>query len=403
MRDTAALPWKEVKPRIIKDRRQADKPASDCRMVDGQRCALCPNGWAVTMKAMTRPLLALTQGDPAGVGPEIVVASWQDDALHDVCRPLAVGHPEVFRRAAQLWQVPLEVVEVDQPDQLAATPGRMPCLATGGPDATQVPPGQIDPRGGQAAVDAVVAATRLAQAGRIHGLVTGPLNKAALQAAGHDYPGHTELLAHLCGGPQVAMMLYLSPQPGIGGPAGLGVVHATLHMSLAKALQALTTDRIVTCIELAADALMRLGAGRLTAVPRIGVCAVNPHAGEAGLFGSEEQELIEPAVRQCRGQGHEVSGPFPADTLLARARDGEFDSVVAMYHDQGHIALKLLGMHQAVNMTLGLPVVRTSVAHGTAFDLAWKGRAETSGMIAAVRVAAQLAGMPTVLPGMRHS
>ncbi|NIL99232.1 MAG: 4-hydroxythreonine-4-phosphate dehydrogenase PdxA [Planctomycetales bacterium] len=343
------------------------------------------------MMSSSKPLLALTQGDPAGVGPEIVVAAWADAGLQSICRPLAVGNLEVFRRAAKLWGIRLEVVEITDPVEVAPSPTRMPCLAAGGSQAADVPAGRIDPRGGQAALESVVAAVRLAQAGRIDGLVTGPLSKAALHAAGHDYPGHTELLGDLCRSDRLAMMLYLGPQPDMFGPAGLGVVHVTLHMALADALRAVTSDRIAECITLAGEALQRLGAGCLTDPPRIGVCALNPHAGEEGLFGNEEQEVIMPAVLRCRRQGFEVSGPYPADTLMARARDAEFDAVVAMYHDQGHIALKLLGMHQAVNVTLGLPIVRTSVAHGTAFDLAWQAKAETTGLIEAVRVAVQLA------------
>ncbi|MDH3718272.1 MAG: 4-hydroxythreonine-4-phosphate dehydrogenase PdxA [Planctomycetota bacterium] len=345
-----------------------------------------------------KPLLALTQGDPAGVGPEIIVAAWPNESLQAACRPLAVGNPEVFRRAAKLLGTGLlgtglDVVEITDPADLEATPTRMPCLVAGATEAADVPAGQIDPRGGQAALDSVVAATRLAQAGRIDGLVTGPLNKAALNAAGHDYPGHTELLGDLCQSDRVAMMLYLGPQRDMFGPAGLGVVHTTLHMSLSNALRAVTTDRIAACIELAGDAMRRLGADCLSGAPRIGVCALNPHAGEEGLFGNEEKDVIQPAVLRCRQQGFDVSGPFPADTLMARARDAEFDTVVAMYHDQGHIALKLLGMHQAVNVTLGLPIVRTSVAHGTAFDVAWQGTAETTGLMEAVRVAARLANL----------
>jgi 4-hydroxythreonine-4-phosphate dehydrogenase len=226
----------------------------------------------------------------------------------------------------------------------------------------------------------------------VDGIVTAPLSKAALSAAGHDCPGHTELLAEFCGAADSAMMLFLPPQPGVGGPAGLGVVHATLHMAICDVPRKLTTERIVQCIQWANDVTRRLdGEGCLAGPPRIGICALNPHAGEQGLFGDEETRLIEPAVRRTAAAGLHVTGPLPADTLLMRARDGEFDAVVAMFHDQGHVALKLLGMHRAVNITLGLPIVRTSVAHGTAFDRAWQGTAECEGMIAAVRVAARLA------------
>jgi 4-hydroxythreonine-4-phosphate dehydrogenase len=214
------------------------------------------------------------------------------------------------------------------------------------------------------------------------------LNKAALWEAGHHYPGHTELLAELCGVRDFAMMLYLPPDAELAAAAGLGVVHVTLHMALREALAAISTPAIAAKIRLA-DQIMRTLKGTQ---PSIGVAAVNPHAGEGGLFGDEESRLIEPAVAAARAAGINVVGPLPADTLMVRAAAGDFDAVVAMYHDQGHIALKLLGMHRAVNVTLGLPIVRTSVAHGTAFDLAWQKKANTSSMLEAVCVAAQLAG-----------
>jgi 4-hydroxythreonine-4-phosphate dehydrogenase len=209
------------------------------------------------------------------------------------------------------------------------------------------------------------------------------LHKTALWRAGHHYPGHTELLAELCGIRDFAMMLYLPLESG----HKLGVVHVTLHMALADVFKHLTPAAISAKAKLI-DGVMNVLIDRQ---PRIGVCALNPHAGEEGLFGDEESRIIRPAIEQAKQSGLTIDGPFPADTLLARARDGEFDGIVAMYHDQGHIAIKLMGMHRAVNITLGLPIVRTSVAHGTAFDLAWQGRAQTTGMIEAIRVAARLA------------
>ncbi|NOY29224.1 MAG: 4-hydroxythreonine-4-phosphate dehydrogenase PdxA, partial [Planctomycetes bacterium] len=214
-----------------------------------------------------------------------------------------------------------------------------------------------------------------------------PLSKAALHAAGHFYPGHTELLAERCGVDDFAMMLYL-PSPEVPPcPAGLGVVHVTLHMALRDVFANLTTEAVLAKCRLA-HSFMHEGMG--LASPRIGVCALNPHAGEDGLFGDEESQVIAPAVAKAREIGIDATGPFPTDTLMGRARDGEFDALVAMYHDQGHIALKLLAMHRAVNVTLGLPIVRTSVAHGTAFDRAWQGTAEASGMVAAMLTAAKL-------------
>jgi 4-hydroxythreonine-4-phosphate dehydrogenase len=230
----------------------------------------------------------------------------------------------------------------------------------------------------------------LAIAGRLGAITTAPLHKAALWQAGHHYPGHTELLAELCGVSDFAMMLYLPPDERVCGPAGLGVVHVTLHTALRSVFAALTVEAIEAKIHLADSVMRRLK----RAPPRIAVCALNPHAGESGLFGDEETTTIVPAVERARRAGVDVSGPFPTDTLMVRARDGEFDGVVAMYHDQGHIALKLLGMHRAVNVTLGLPIVRTSVAHGTAFDLAWQGQAEVGSLIEAVRVAAGLVVPP---------
>ncbi len=342
----------------------------------------------------TKPLLAITQGDPAGVGPETIVGVWRQPAMHELCRAVVVGHPKIFERAVHLLQTGAKVVPVDSPDQISSTADVIPCLPCGSDDAAETPPATIDPRGGQAAYDALVTAAHLALNRQVHGIVTAPLHKAALWRAGHHYPGHTELLAELCGVKDFAMMLYLAPATTsaqkefcVRGSAGLGVVHVTLHMALSEVFRHLTTDSILTKIRLA-DRIMRTIKGQQ---PRIGVCALNPHAGEEGLFGDEEQRIIRPAVEAATREGLIAEGPLPTDTLMVRARGGEFDGVVAMYHDQGHIALKLLGMHQAVNATCGLPIVRTSVAHGTAFDLAWQGRAETSGMIEAIRVAAKLA------------
>lgn len=326
-------------------------------------------------------------GDPAGVGPEEIVGAWSSAAVHDACRPLVVGHPEIMRRAVKLLGSRIEVSEIDSPADTQPCADMMPCLTTSGDDLLDLPPALVDARGGQAAYDALVTAARLALDGTIDGLVTAPLHKGALWLAGHHYPGHTELLAELCGIDQFAMMLYLPPCEAIRSADGLAIVHVTLHMALRDVFANISLEEIVAKTRLV-DAFLRTLEVR---EPRIGVCALNPHAGEDGLFGDEEQTVIRPAVDAARATGIDASGPFPADTLIARARDGEFNGVVAMYHDQGHIAIKLLAMHHAVNVTLGLPIVRTSVAHGTAFDKAWQGRVETSGMVAAIQTAARLA------------
>jgi 4-hydroxythreonine-4-phosphate dehydrogenase len=336
---------------------------------------------------MFKPLIAITLGDPSGVGPETIVGAWSQAAVHACCRPLVVGHPEIVRRAVKLLGSRARVVAINEPEQAEPSSDVIPCLKAGRDDVLDVPPGAIDARGGQAAYDALVAAARLAIAGRVDALTTAPLHKAALWQAGHEYPGHTELLAELCGVNDFAMMLYLGPDAEVRGPAGLAIVHVTLHMALRDVFAALDTQSVLNKSRL----VSRVMAGLKGSRPRVGVCALNPHAGEEGLFGNEEQTIIRPAVELGRAEGLDLQGPLPADTLIGRARDGEFDAVVAMYHDQGHIAIKLLAMHRAVNVTLGLPIVRTSVAHGTAFDLAWQGKAESAGMVEALRVAARLA------------
>jgi 4-hydroxythreonine-4-phosphate dehydrogenase len=305
---------------------------------------------------------------------------------------MVVGNPNVLRRAVSLLDLELEVVEVSAHEGRQSDAGTISCLPCGSDDAELVTPAKVDPRGGQAAYEAIVLAAELALSGDIDALVTAPLNKAALRAAGHQYPGHTELLAAKCGVDEAGMMLYLGPGRSVKGRVGLGVVHATLHIALRDAFSELTCERVLARARLADQVTRRfLRADGIDDGPRIGVCALNPHGGEQGLFGREELEIIEPAVEQGVGEGLQLEGPLPADTLLLRAARGYFDAIVAMYHDQGHIALKLLDMHRAVNITLGLPIIRTSVAHGTAFDLAWQGRAESAGLVEAVRVAAHLA------------
>ena len=334
-----------------------------------------------------KPRIALTMGDPSGIGPEIIVGAWSETSVHDWCRPLVVGHPAILRRAIDFWRMNLSVAEIDSPEQAHPDPGVIPCLRSGSDDVLDVPPRTLDARAGRAAYDAVVLAAELAIAGRVDAVTTAPLHKEALNRAGFDYPGHTELLAHLCGTDDFAMMLYLGPEDETSASAGLAVVHVTLHTAMRKVFEEMTEEAILSKARLADRFMARLMSGR----PRIGVCALNPHGGEGGLFGDEEQTIIRPAVERGLAEGLLLDGPLPADTLMVNARDGHYDAVVAMYHDQGHIALKLLGMHRAVNVTLGLPIIRTSVAHGTAFDIAWQQHAETGSMIEAIRVAARLA------------
>jgi 4-hydroxythreonine-4-phosphate dehydrogenase len=333
-------------------------------------------------------LIAVTLGDVAGIGPEVVVRVCCDERLPKSCLPIVVGHPQVLRRAVALVGCDLKVVEVDSPAVgRQAAVGELACWNPAGDDAAHVEPGRIDVAAGQAAYDYLLAAARAALAGEVDAVTTAPLNKAALQLAGHAYPGHTEILAEACGVSKFAMMLYLPAGETVRSPFGLGVAHVTLHTSIASVPQLLNAPVIEEKIALIDGFLRDVGCD----APRIAVCALNPHAGEAGLFGDEELRLIAPAVASQRALGIDVTGPLPADTLFCRAFAGEFDGVAAMYHDQGHIALKLMGLDRAVNITLGLPIVRTSPSHGTAFDIAWQGRASADGMLEALRVAALLA------------
>jgi 4-hydroxythreonine-4-phosphate dehydrogenase len=334
--------------------------------------------------ATLKPRLAITMGDAAGVGPEVIVRAWSNPQVHTAANLIVLGHPTVLREAIELVKSDANVAAANAVSDRRT----LPCLPVGSDEILAVPHGAVDGRTGQAAYEALIHAIDGTLAGEFGGIVTAPLSKAALHAAGHFYPGHTELLAERCGVTDFAMMLYLPPHELPHSPAGLGVAHVTLHMALRDVFANLSESAILEKCRLV-HRVMSAGFG--LAAPRIGVCALNPHGGEGGLFGDEESRIIAPAVEQARAAGINAMGPFPTDTLMVRARDGEFDAIVAMYHDQGHISLKLLGMHRAVNITLGLPIVRTSVAHGTAFDRAWQGTAESTGMVAAITTAAELA------------
>lgn len=334
----------------------------------------------------TRPRVALTLGDVAGIGPEIVVRAVSDPSTLALSRPLIVGHPEIVRRAAWRLNQTIDLDVIASPKQSDRDSSAIACWNPGRDDVLDVPWGMNDARAGRAAYDYLVGATRAALAGYVDAIATAPLSKAALHAAGLNYPGHTEILAAECGVKDVAMMLYLPPGGLLKNPFGLGVAHATLHSSIRSVPDLLTTDRVRETIELLHGFLQSIGCPR----PRIGVCALNPHAGEEGLFGDEESTIIAPAIAKAAKRQIQVHGPIPADALLRRAAAGEFDGVVAMYHDQGHIALKLLGFDRAVNITLGLPIVRTSPSHGTAFDIAGKGVANAEGFIEAIRMAVKL-------------
>lgn len=333
--------------------------------------------------------IAVTMGDPAGIGPEIIAKAWsQEPQLLQGC--FAVGDVACLRRGALVaagGQPPLPLARIDALAELAGVPPR--CIPVLPVSETANPPahGKVDALAGRLAADAVTWAVRAALRGDIAALVTAPLHKEALSAAGVAFPGHTELLqaeaARHAGVPlermPVRMML---------ANEELRTVLVSIHVSLRAALDAVTHDNVLQTLRIA-DAALARSLGRR---PRIAVAGLNPHAGEGGLFGREEIEVIVPAMQAAAREGLDLHGPFAPDTVFMRARRGEFDVVVAMYHDQGLIPVKYLGVEKGVNVTLGLPLVRTSPDHGTAFDIAGSGRADASSLLEAVRMARKLTG-----------
>lgn len=364
------------------------------------------------------PIIAVTAGDVAGIGPEVLVAAAISPAVRQVCHVLAICHPDVLRRAVQLIGddqavhiLLLNTLPKDRTELQAACEAQsvLPkaqdilCWNPAGDDAAHVTAGSVSAAAGDAAFRYLTAAIDMAKSGVVDAICTAPLNKAALHAGGHLFPGHTEILAEQCGVPDFAMMLHLSEariaplrtlvrtsadahlsQAG----HGLSIAHVTLHTSVASVPQLLTTQGILEKLGLMRGFLQQIGCDRAA----IAVCALNPHGGEQGLFGDEEQTVIAPAVQEFQKTTGRVTGPLPVDTLIRRAVAGEFDGVIAMYHDQGHIPIKLMGFDAAVNITLGLPLIRTSPTHGTAFDRAWNPAtpADPAGMIEALLTAAKL-------------
>ncbi|HVT98610.1 MAG TPA: 4-hydroxythreonine-4-phosphate dehydrogenase PdxA [Acidobacteriaceae bacterium] len=329
---------------------------------------------------MSLPLIAITMGDAAGVGPEVTMKTLAHAEVHAMCRPLVIGDAARLRAAGKIVGSGLEVRSVGE-DSIATAafdPGHVNCVDLGLVPA-DLEWGKLSALAGEAAYRYIEVAARLALAGRVAAICTAPLNKEALWMAGHKFPGHTELLAHLTGTPEVSMML-TTPK--------LRVLHVTTHIGLLDAIEKIEPGLVERTIARGQEALARIGIAK----PRIAVCGINPHAGEHGLFGrGEEETKLAPAIEKCRARGWNVEGPLPADTVFFRAQRGDFDLVIAMYHDQGHGPVKVLGLESGVNITVGLPVIRTSVDHGTAFDIAGKGVADERSMVEALRQAVELA------------
>lgn len=337
---------------------------------------------------MTRPVLGVTMGDPAGVGPEIAAMALATPEVREKARALVIGDARVMAIAARAARVTQAVRAIERASDATFAPDRIEVLDLANADPATFQIGRVSAVCGRAAYEYIERGVRLCQEGAIAAIVTAPVNKEALAAAGVRHSGHTEILAELTGTKAYAMLLMGKE---------LRVIHVTTHVALRRVPDLVTRERVLRTIRLGDRAMRDLGIAR----PRIAVCGLNPHAGESGLFGDEEQVAIGPAIADARQDGIDATGPYPADTLMSRAAGGEFDCVVAMFHDQGHTPVKALGFRyddakkawtglSGVNVTVGLPILRVSVDHGTAFDRAWKGIANPESMLEAIDVAVRM-------------
>ena len=325
-----------------------------------------------------RPIVAATIGDPAGIGPEVTAKALARPEVWERCRPLVIGDVAVLRRAAELAGGAPELRRVGMVSEARFEPDVPDVVDLANVDPDELRPGEVAAHTGRASVDYVEKAVELALQGVVAAIATGPINKAALHEAGIPYVGHTELLEALTGAERATTML---------ATPGLRVVHVTRHVGLGDVAAHITRERVLETITLAAQALREMGMES----PRLAAAALNPHGSDGGLLGREEIDAIRPAVALARAEGVDIEGPIPADSVFPRAVRGEFDVVVAMYHDQGHIPIKMHDFERSVTVTLGLPIARTSVDHGTAFEIAWQGVASEESMVEAIKLAAALA------------
>lgn len=347
-------------------------------------------------------------GDAAGIGPEIIVKALTHKNIYSFCQPIVIGSPAILEQACQLipsvseirpegskrTQTRLKINSIKTPEQASAICGTIDVLDVSAITPAEIRPGTIDARAGLAAVKAIEVATHFAMCGELDAITTAPICKAAIKRAGSPHPGHTEMLAAFTNTPDVVMMLctpealHTNMNNGVRDKhIGFAVSFVTNHIPLADVPKSLSVERIVKVIRITQQALMRCGISE----PRLAVAGLNPHAGENGMFGDEEERFIRPAISQAQTPNAIIDGPLPADALFVKANHGHWHAVIAMYHDQGNIPIKLLGFGELVNVTLGLPIIRTSVDHGTAFDIAGKGIASESSLVAALNSAAQLA------------
>ncbi|HBF42712.1 MAG TPA: 4-hydroxythreonine-4-phosphate dehydrogenase PdxA [Desulfobacteraceae bacterium] len=324
------------------------------------------------------PIIGITMGDPSGIGPEIIVKALADKRIYDLCRPVVLGDPEVMSSTVVKGPLKISLNIISDPSVTRGNPKKIDLLALSSLKGDDTKPGRPTIEGGKAMVKYIVKAVEMTRKGNLKAIVTCPISKILMHRAGHPYDGHTQLISHLTHTDNYVMML-----------AGerLRVALATIHCALKDIPAILNKGIVYNTIMITAKALMEdFGFEK----PRLAVAALNPHAGESGLFGSEEREIIGPMVKRASNEGCRVVGPLPADTLFHKAASGQFDAVVAMYHDQGLIPLKLLHFSDAVNVTLGLPIIRTSVDHGTAYDIAGLGKADESSLKAAIKMAAMM-------------
>ncbi|MGD8757354.1 MAG: 4-hydroxythreonine-4-phosphate dehydrogenase PdxA [Deltaproteobacteria bacterium] len=326
-----------------------------------------------------RPIIGITMGDPVGIGPEVILKALSRESLYETCRPLVLGDVQVLTATNQLLRTGLTIRRVEGPEAGRGQSGGIDVVALSDLDWTQLQPGRPSEETGRAMVKYIVRGAQWAMEGRIHGLATCPINKVAMHAAGFHFQGHTELLAEQTKASDYVMML---------AGTRLRVSLVTIHLPLAQVSKSLTTEAVLKTISITEQALRdSFGIPK----PTLAVAALNPHGGENGLFGDEEIQIISPAVQQAAQGGVHVSGPYPADTLFYWALKGRWDAVISMYHDQGLIPFKMVHFADGVNTTLGLPIVRTSVDHGTAYDIAGTGRADPGSLLAAIDMAAHQA------------
>ena len=327
-----------------------------------------------------RPILGVTMGDASGAGPEIVVKALTQPHVRALCRPIVIGDTATFRQAARIVGSDVPLRAIDCVSDASFDQSIIEVLDLHNIDLDKLVYAKVQAMTGHAAYECVVKAVELALAGEIAAIVTSALHKEAFNLAGHHFAGHTELLAHLCEVKSVTMLL-------VAGD--FRVSHVSTHVSLREAIERVKKERILDVARLTNEAVSRMGIGQ----PRLAVAGLNPHAGEGGLFGNEEEGEIRPAVEAAQAEGMSVVGPIPPDTVFFRMKQGQYDAVVAMYHDQGHIPTKVLAFDKGVNVTLGLPIIRTSVDHGTVFGKAGKGTARPDSMIEALKLAARMAGV----------